>query len=160
DGEARWELHYLATALQRDRLVELKTVVFDQPRLNERLSAADLEGMGSPAQQWPAGPDALAGYQWLVLGGVGPPQMPLSGRQRVEHYVADAGGTVIVLGGKRFMPMGFPDVSASGEGDPLRKLLPIEATRVLAQSSLSPLEDTGSGGGFPLSLTRAGRETR
>jgi hypothetical protein len=160
DGEARWELHYLATALQRDRLVELKTVVFDQPRLNERLSAADLEGMGSPAQQWPAGPDALAGYQCIVLGDVGPEKLPLSERQRLEHYVADAGGTLIVLAGKRFMPLGFPDASPSGEGDPLRKLLPIEAPRILSQSSLSGVENTGSGGGFPLSLTRAGRETR
>ena len=56
DGEARWELHYLAAAPKRDRLVELKTIVFEQPRLNERLSAADLEELGNPAQQWPAGP--------------------------------------------------------------------------------------------------------
>jgi hypothetical protein len=149
DGEARWELHYLATALQRDRLVDLKTVVFEQPRLNERLSAADLESMGSPAQQWPTGPDALAGYQCIVLGDVSPEKLPLAERQRLERYVADAGGTLIILAGKRFMPLAFPDSLPSGEADPLRRLLPIEVPRVLAPQT-----------GFPLTLTRAGRETR
>src|SRR5262249_4399206 len=38
DGEARWEWHYLHTALSRDRAVELKSVVFDQPRLDEGLT--------------------------------------------------------------------------------------------------------------------------
>jgi hypothetical protein len=149
DGESRWELHYLATALQRDRLIDLKTVVFEQPRLDPRLSAKELEEMGSPAQEWPAGPDALSSYQAIVLGDVSPEKLPLAERQRLERYVADGGGTLIVLAGKRFMPLAYPDTLPSGESDTMRRLLPIESPRVL-----SP-ED-----GFPLSLTRSGRETR
>jgi hypothetical protein len=149
DGEARWELHYLATALQRDRLIDLKTVVFEQPRLDQRLSGPELEALGSPAQEWPAGPDALSSYQAIVLGDVSPEKLTLAERQRLERYVADGGGTLIVLAGKRFMPLAYPDALPSGETDPLRRLLPIESPRVL-----SP-ED-----GFPLTLTRAGKETR
>jgi hypothetical protein len=149
DGEARWEWHYLTTALQRDRLVELKTVVFEQPRLNEGLSPMELQEMGLPAEQLPSGPDALAGYQCVILGDVPPEKLPLEERQRLERYVADTGGTLIVLAGKRSMPLAFPESTPSGEADPLRRLLPIDNPRVL-----SP-ED-----GFPLTLTRAGRETR
>jgi hypothetical protein len=149
DGEARWEWHYLATALQRDRLVELKTVVFEQPRLNEGLTPMELQEMGVPAEQLPAGPDALAGYQCVILGDVPAEKLPLEERQRLERYVADAGGTLIVLAGKRSMPLGFPESTPAGEADPLRRLLPLDNPRVLAMDE-----------GFPLTLTRAGRETR
>jgi hypothetical protein len=148
DGETRWELHYLQTELQRDRLVDLKTVVFEQPRLDDRLSAEELEKIGSPAQQWPAGPDALAAYQCIILGDVDPAKLTLPERQRLERYVAESGGTLIILAGKRFMPLAFPDATPAGEPDPLRKLLPIESPRILASQE-----------GFALRLTRAGRET-
>ena len=75
--------------------------------------------------------------------------MPLAERQRLERYVADAGGTLIILAGKGYMPLGFPESTPSGETDPLRRLLPIEAPHVLSPR-----------GGFTLSLTRAGQETR
>jgi hypothetical protein len=149
DGEARWEYHYLATALQRDRLIDLKSIVFEQPRLDQRLTSKELEEMGSPAQEWLTGPDALASYQAIVLGDVSPEKLTLAERQRLERYVADGGGTLIVLAGKRFMPLAYPDSLPSGESDPFRRLLPIESPRVL-----SP-ED-----GFPLTLTRSGREAR
>ena len=90
DGEARWELHYLATALQRDRLVDLKTIVFEQPRLNETLNAAELKEMGSPEQQWPAGADALAVFQCLILGDVSPEKLTLAERQRLERILRSA----------------------------------------------------------------------
>ncbi len=149
DGEARWELHYLATALQRDRLMDLKTIVFEQPRLDQRLTSKELEEMGSPAQEWPAGPDALSSYQAIVLGDVSPDKLTLAERQRLERYVADGGGTLIVLAGKRFMPLAYPDTLPSGESDPLRRLLPIESPHVLSSPE-----------GVPLTLTRSGRETR
>lgn len=149
DGEARWEHHYLATALQRDRLIDLQRIVFTQPRLDERLSSETREKLGLPAQKWPTGPDALADYQCIILGDVDPAHLPLVERQRLERYVADAGGTLIVVAGKRSMPLGYPAATPSGEPDPLRRLLPIDPARVLAPPS-----------GFALSLTAAGTETR
>lgn len=146
DGEARWEFHYLHTALQRDRLVQLKSVVFDQPRLDDRLSEEELEKLGLPGRKWPEGPDALANFSCVMLGDVDPERLTLADRQKLEKYVADAGGTLIILGGKRFMPLGYPDRGSDGENDPLRRLLPIESPRVVAPES-----------GFTLALTRAGR---
>ncbi|MFO0929310.1 MAG: hypothetical protein U0736_20175, partial [Gemmataceae bacterium] len=149
DGEARWEYHYLATALVRDRLIDLQRVVFTQPRLDERLTGDQGEKLGLPARKWPDGPDALADFQCVILGDVDPTNLPLEQRQRLERYVADAGGTLIVVAGKRFMPLAYPSTAPTGDADPLRRLLPIEAPRTLAPRT-----------GFPLTLTAAGSETR
>jgi hypothetical protein len=148
DGEARWEYHYLASALKRDRTMKLTSVVFEQPRLDENLTPEDLEKMGSPRQRLPEGRDALGDYQCIILGDVSPAQLPLAERQRLEKYVADGGGTLVVLAGKRFMPLAYPEAEAGGDSDPLRKLLPVESPRVVAPEE-----------GFPLTLTQAGRET-
>jgi hypothetical protein len=147
DGEARWEYHYLATALKRDRRMQLQTVVFNQPRLEER-DAEEARDLGLPRQQLPAGPDALAEFDCIILGDVAPEQLPPADRLRLERYVADRGGTLVVLAGKRSMPLAYPDLAAGGETDPLRKLLPIEAPRVANLPE-----------GFPVTLAEEGRET-
>jgi hypothetical protein len=149
DGEARWEYHYLATALKRDKTLQVRSVVFLQPRLDDRLTPEELEKMGSPRQSLPAGPDALAEYDCIVLGDVTPEQLPPAERSRLEHYVSERGGTLVIVAGKRSMPLGFPEYAANGQADPLHKLLPIEVPRVV-----------GSRDGFPLTLTQSGRETR
>jgi hypothetical protein len=146
DGEARWEYHYLATALQRDRRMQLQTVVFNQPRLREH-DPEEARQLGLPRQQLPAGPDALAEFDCIILGDVAPEQLPPADRVRLEKYVADRGGTLVLLAGKRSMPLAYADASA-GVADPLRKLLPIEAPHVVGLTK-----------GFSLTLTEEGRET-
>ena len=108
DGEARWEFHYLQSALQRDRTMQMQSVVFDQPRLNTALKDDDLDKIGSPRQHLPAGPDALADYDCIILGDVSPGQLPLADRQRLEKYVAERGGTLIIEAGKRLHADGLP----------------------------------------------------
>ncbi|HBI41789.1 MAG TPA: hypothetical protein DDY78_02905, partial [Planctomycetales bacterium] len=150
DGEARWEFHYLQSAFQRDRTMQTQSVVFDQPRLNTRLTDEDLDKIGSPRQHLPAGPDALADYDCIVLGDVSPEQLPPADRQRLDKYVAERGGTLVVVAGKRYMPLTYPEAAADGgDADPIRKMLPIEAPRVTA-----PLD------GFTPALTADGRETK
>jgi hypothetical protein len=163
DGEARWEYHYLATALKRDRALKVESVVFHQPRLNEEVEGGGwrVEGKNNsapstlpsppstPRQQLPAGADGLADFDCIILGDVGVEKLPLADRQRLEQYVGERGGTLVIVAGKRFMPLAYPEIEANGQTDPLRKLLPIESPRVLA-----PVE------GFALTLTQAGEETK
>jgi hypothetical protein len=149
DGEARWEYHYLAAALKRDRTLKVASIVFHQPRLNDSLGPEELKKIGLPVQQLPAGPNGLAEYDCIILGDVAAEQLPLAERQRLEKYVAERGGTLVILAGKHSMPLGYPATEANGETDPLRKLLPIEAPHVLA-----PVE------GFPVTLTRDGKGTK
>jgi hypothetical protein len=149
DGEARWEFHYLQSALKRDRTMQVESVVFHQPRLDDRRGPEVLQKMGSPKQKLPEGPDSLADFDCIILGDVAAAQLPLAERARLEKYVAERGGTLVVLAGKRYMPLAYPEVEAAGETDPLRKLLPVEGLHAVA-----PRE------GFPVTLTQAGRETK
>lgn len=139
DGEARWEFHYLASALERDRSMDPGSVVFAQPRI-ERLTG---DG-GLPARQLPADADALDRYDAIVLGDVAPNQLPLADRERLDRYVSERGGTLIVIAGKKAMPFAY--LRPSLEQDPIRKLLPIESGRAVAPVS-----------GFAVNLTPEGR---
>src|SRR5262249_1537254 len=106
DGEARWEYHYLASALARDKSMEMKSGVFTQPRLGG-ISEEDLQRNGYPLLKLPPEPDALAGYDCIILGDVTPDHLPMPERVRLENYVAERGGTLVFLAGKRAMPQAF-----------------------------------------------------
>jgi hypothetical protein len=148
DGEARWEFHYLASALVRDRIMQVDSVVFSQPRLG-KIPEDELRKVGNPALALPADPDALAGYDCIVLGDVTPEQLPAADRARLEKYVADRGGTLVVLAGKRAMPLAFLNAPRAGaDEDPLLRLLPVEQPH-----AVSPRD------GFPVALTAEGKLT-
>jgi hypothetical protein len=147
DGEARWEYHYLANALLRDRTVQLQKVLFAQPRLGV-LPEAALEKSGNPLLRFPSEPDALAVYDCIILGDVSPAELPLDERNRLEKYVADRGGTLVITAGKRFMPLGYVRGAPSGKDteDPFLKLLPIEEPKAVESRR-----------GFALALAQEGR---
>jgi hypothetical protein len=147
DGEARWEQHYLATALARDPIVKkVKSVVFTQPRLG-RITESDLLKMNHPALTLPPEPDAFAGYDCIVLGDASPDQLPVEARKRLESYVADRGGTLVILAGKRAMPLAYADAKVPEDLDPLAKLLPITQPRMV-----KPVD------GFAIALTEEGKQ--
>jgi hypothetical protein len=143
DGEARWEYHYLANALARDRTVRPTSVVFVQPRLGSIPEEALLK-MGNPRLALPPEPEALAGYDCILLGDVSPEQLPLADRERLEKFVADGGGTLVLVAGKRFLPLGFTGL----DDDPLSRLLPLEQPRAVKPEP-----------GFAATLTAEGKRT-
>lgn len=149
DGEARWEYHYLSSALARDRTMQVNRVVFEQPRVG-KVPEEELSKLGNAALTMPTEPDALAGYDCIVLGDVSPAQLPLAERVRLEKYVADRGGTLVLLAGKRAMPLAYMNamaiLSGTSEVDPLLRLLPITNPR--------PFNSTR---GFRVTLTDEGQ---
>jgi hypothetical protein len=147
DGEARWEYHYLATALLRDPTFQVERVLFEPPLINPRATDEYLERMGNPLRALPADPDALRAYDCIVLGDVDPKDLPRAERLRLEKYVKDYGKTLILVAGKRFLPQAYLQEQAGGDGaapkpdggkdanaqgDPLVKMLPIEEPHVLS----------------------------
>ncbi len=143
DGEARWEFHYLHTCLGRDENMDVRSVVFRQPRVT-RATDDDLRKSGIPARQMPDEPDGLNGYDCIIVGDVEPDQFGPAERARLEKYVAEAGGTVVFQAGKRSMPLSH----SSGDEEPIRKLLPIKNPRSLDSKF-----------GFPLALTAEGQRS-
>jgi hypothetical protein len=149
DGEARWEYHYLANALGRDPTLLLERIVFDLPLRDPTISDEKLHRMKNPRRNLPPGPDGLMGYQCIILGDVSPEQLPPPDRQRLEAFVAKHGGTLVIVAGKRSMPLAYPGPAENGkETDPLLKLLPIETPRVVDPEQ-----------GFSVTLTREGKST-
>src|SRR5207247_7755510 len=142
--------------LLRDHSSKVDSVVLVQPRLG-RVSEDELKRMKNPSLALPAvkqaDKDPLFDYDCIILGDVTPDQLPRADRVRLEKYVADRGGTLVVLAGKRAMPMAFQAeqdedmAGAKDVRDPLVKMLPIEAPQVVA-----PTE------GFPVTLTEAGKD--
>jgi hypothetical protein len=147
DSEPRWEFHYLASALSRDPTVRLDTVLLKPPLLNEQVSDETLQQMGNPRRSLPLEPDAFKPYDCIILGDVAPDEFPIADRRRLEKYVAEEGGTLVLVAGKRAMPQGY--FSDPNDGDPIRKLLPLEEARFV-----NPIN------GFPFLLTRFGKGTK
>jgi hypothetical protein len=141
DGEARWELHYLQTALLRDETMETKSVVFEQPRINA-VREEDLKEMRLPDLKLPPAEELLRN-DCIILGDVAPEHLPPEERLRLEKYVAERGGTLVLLAGKRSMPAEF-----LRDGDPIARLLPVTAPRATDRKE-----------GFRLALTGEGRQT-
>jgi hypothetical protein len=151
DGEARWEHHYLATALARDPMVKkVRSVVFSQPRIG-RIDEEDLRKINHPALSMPHEPDALATYDIIVLGDVSPWELPLDQRQRLEKYVGERGGTLVIVAGKRSMPLEFASAKQQAdEADPLLKLLPITEPHIVNPRDGFAIAPTDEGKRTPL----------
>src|SRR5262249_5825342 len=102
DEQGRWEYHYLASALVRDRGLQVERVLFQPPLLNPRISAEDLETLGNPRRTLLLPKGALADYQCVILGDVTPPQqerefqMSDKDWEDLEKYVKDHGGTLVL----------------------------------------------------------------
>jgi len=147
DGEARWDYHYLAAALGRDPIVKkLDRVVFQQPRLNDKLDDQELAKNGYPLRSLPPGADALTIYDCIVLGDVTPEQLPMADRKRLYDFVDKRGGTLVMVAGKKALPLGYAALPKSGdELDPILKLLPVTKPKALSIAD-----------GFQVTLTNAG----
>jgi hypothetical protein len=84
--------------------------------------------------------DPLLAYDCIVLGDVAPANLPTPDRKRLERFVSERGGTLIVVAGKRHMPLAYRDVD-----DPLAKMLPISEPREFKKEGGFTLQVTGEG---------------
>ena len=118
EGDARWEFRYLKSALDRDKRVELSTVLFRQPYLqllNRTFLDSDLPETAQFKEQ-------LANTDLLVVGDVDAAWLPNDFWPTVEAAVADDSLTLLILPGRRHMPHGH-------DSPALEKLLPVVDTR-------------------------------
>jgi hypothetical protein len=120
DGEARWEFRYLRNALARDPRVTLEAVVFHQPK-NENMTAltyptelpARPEGASVPVP-----PDPFGSFDVIIVGDVAPADVTAEAWARLETYVAERGGTLVLGAGPRHWAALTANANA-------RKLLPV-----------------------------------
>jgi hypothetical protein len=131
DGEARWEFRFLDGAFGRDERVRFERVLFEQPHmgvLNEtfyprRLNFGPLD---TPIEKSP-----LSEFDLVIIGDVSPRDLPEPVLAQLEKFVADIGGTVVFIAGKRSLPLLYRSAT-------LDKLLPLTNPRPV--SSLDPAD--------------------
>ena len=151
EGEARWEFRYLTNALYRDEGIgreNVKEVVFHQPYLGI------LDDTWFPRElKLPADPDDLANSPFaepdlVIIGDVAAGDMPEQAWMLLERFVAENGGTLVLVAGKNDFPLGHRSTT-------LDRLLPITNPRpVEMENRVSASDPTERG--FHLRLTPDG----
>lgn len=132
EGDARWEFRYLKNALERDKQVQLKTILFRQPflrLLNRPFLEASLPEFDEFQQQ-------LSETDILIVGDVDPANMSEPIWQAIEKAVSDDGLTLLVIPGRRHLPSKYQSAS-------LDRLLPVtEGQRQVAERYRRSLPDS------------------
>lgn len=134
----RWEFRHLKPLLERDEMVELKTVLQDSDVdfIQEDRTALP----GFPPQQ-----SELEAFDIVILGDVDLAYFNPQSLLHLRSFVSDQGGGLILIAGEKHNPRSFG-------GTPLEALCPVPLDAV------SPPEvDVTLGAGFRLELTPDGR---
>jgi len=109
----RWEFKYIQAMLLREQRVDLDCLVFDaDPEVTRTPNSPYIEN-------FPQRREDLFKYDLVLLGDVDPRKFSQSQLESISSYVAEAGGSLAVLSGKRFTPHAYRFSS-------LADLLPVE----------------------------------
>lgn len=111
DQYPRWEFRFLRNLLRRDEQTELDYIL--------QSPASSGRGAESVGVALPRSADEWERYRVIVLGDLRPDSLASEHQAGLVEYVAQRGGTVIVLAGER-MPAAYA-------GQPLQPLLPVVA---------------------------------
>lgn len=132
DGLPRYEFRYLKQLLERDKSIELSTLLQD----------ADLEYAQedrTAIQHFPVKREDLARFDVLILGDVSPTLLGPAVMESVRDFVREKGGSVVFIAGPQSNPLAFG-------GTPLELLLPFAvadvkppATEVATSDSFHPV---------------------
>lgn len=137
DSRPRYEFRYLKHLLERDRTIELHTI----------LQEADVEYTSedrTAIDHFPVRKEELNQYDVIILGDVNPSFLSAAMLENLSAFVRESGGGLIAIAGQQFNPQSY-------RGTPLEQLLPIQL------SGAAPA-DVGTQEGFHPELTVAGRE--
>jgi hypothetical protein len=118
DDEPRWEFRYLRNALARDPHASVEAVVFHQPSSAASGTTTYSSSLPNAPASPSAEPDPLGSYDAILIGDIAPADLGPEGWGRLESYVAERGGTLILSPGPRHWPM-------SQSHEVIHKLLPV-----------------------------------
>ncbi|MDA1251881.1 MAG: hypothetical protein O2820_21940 [Planctomycetota bacterium] len=128
DLEPRWEFRELKTLLEREKTVDLHTVLqeADLEYADQDVTAAPLRG------RLPVNAEQLNGYDVIILGDLNPQYLTTGSLETLRNFVRDSGGGLIMIAGTQHNPVQYC-------GTPLEALLPIELDGVEVPSPDVPL---------------------
>jgi len=125
----RWEFKYIQAMLLREQRVDLDCLLLE----------ADPEITRTPGSPYilafPQRREDLFAYDLILLGDVDPKSFSNSQIENLSDFVSEAGGSLAVLAGKRFMPDAY-------RFSPLASLLPVEVRRAGSGDATRPIQLT------------------
>ncbi len=148
-GDAGWEFRYLHNALARDSRVSLRTVVLDQPTASggikntndttgrpfaERKATMAASGAIKNTYETALPPrpdesektaDPLGSFDAILIGDIDPAGFDSRVWSRLDSYVADRGGTLVISSGARYW-------AALAGQEAFRKLAPVTEPHLVA----------------------------
>jgi len=153
DGRPRWEFRYIKNLFAtRDKTVRLQYVLLEPDRIAGVPPTPKIEASASrPIEEVEASALPKDEVEWMkfdviLLGDVGPKFMTEETLRILRKFVADRGGTLIVVAGPNYMPHYFGDSA-------LADLLPVTFKKSEQPIQASPEKL------FHLALTSEGRES-
>ena len=138
DGEARWEFRYLRNALARDPRVAVEAVVFHQPKTGLGTDSTFTYATALPRRE-PNQPDPIGGFDAVIIGDLDPADATPEVWARLDSYVADRGGALVIVPG----PRNWASLAAN---ESAKKLIPVLDPRPVV---VSPNADDPAHPGLP-----------
>ncbi|HUG90345.1 MAG TPA: hypothetical protein VML55_05910 [Planctomycetaceae bacterium] len=148
EGEARWEFRFIDNALSRDERAELDRVVFRQPYMGVLQDTFLPRRLALPADPADLHESPFAEADLVIVGDVAPEEFGDDGWRLLDKFVAEAGGTLVLVAGKQSLPLAHRSES-------LERLLPVTNLRPV---NMAGFDQTGAPTerGFQLKLTPDG----
>jgi len=138
DSVPRYEYRYLKHLLERDKTIELRSI----------LQESDLEYSSEDAtalDYFPVKKEDLYQYDVVILGDVDPAYFSQAVFENLDQFVREKGGGLVVVAGPRFAPQAYANTK-------LEALLPIEISKTKQPADDAPLTE-----GFQPELTTEGQ---
>ncbi len=138
----RWEYRELKLLLEREKTIEVQTVLQDaDPEYTDQDdTAAMLKG------RFPVSREQLAEFDVVIFGDLNPRFMSAGIFDNLRHFVSEQGGGLIFIAGENYNPISY-------RGTPLDELLPIDLEDAKYPPPEIPLDEA-----FNPVLTPAGRK--
>lgn len=120
EGEPRWEYKFIRRAVEEDPAIKLVTWLRTTPRKTYRQGVG---GADELVDGFPASLEALYAYGLVILGSLPASTFDDEQHASLESFVAERGGSVLVLAGREALGDGGWDVK------PLSRALPVVLER-------------------------------
>lgn len=139
EDKPRFEFRYLKNLLERDKTVELDTILQGADP-----EWANLDRSALRPNVFPVSKEQLYEYHVLIFGDVNPAFLSPAMLQNIESFVKEQGGGVVFIAGPRYMPLGYRTT-------PLADLFPLDLN-----GASTPAPDEAISSGFRVSVTDFG----
>ncbi len=125
DTDAGWEFRYLHNALARDSRVSLRSVVLDQPAASGAIKNTYETALPPRPDDTATTADPLGSFDAILIGDIDPAGFDSRVWSRLDSYVADRGGTLVISSGPRYW-------AALAGQEAFRKLAPVTEPHLVA----------------------------